>query len=582
MSVPMSELSEPSPPLPRAVWWFVALGVLLVVARGAAWEHRHDEGTTFDLAIGMILRDKFVDTFPANPVPIESLYKVIDGRSDYDAADAIASVGLPYRMFHPPGYYAALHLWTKVFGTGKLVLRIPAYLLAALAILGMALIARRVIPERGAAVWVAAFFAVCPWVISVFNFARPYHLALFLAVWSTVAVLEMSRDGPRMRWRILFVATSLLGIYTLYHYAFVLLWQMIFLLCSAWGTGPARRKREILGLVGCGAVIAAGFVPWLRVFRVHLRASGNSGDYFTGGLPDLPEGHAQFRTLFAFRDYALADSVDTLGGRGLILMVSILGGLTLLAVLWGALGPARKALSGPAMRQARIFWITAPALPLLIWLSDLWRSSHTVLITKICFGFIILLVLATVRAWLCAPRVLRVLGLTAWVTTMGLATLLCTYDRALTTSGAEATAQLIAQADTDQHLLVFSTGLRGYSVPMLLSLRDAGVKNVYVTRATEKQLGGMLAAVASQPMFRRVSLVNFMIPNQSGTLMWDLDLVKNLAIKMRKDKNTWVPLHDADEPWIGIPPLDGVTRKGRFRECWFLQPVRMRFFHGTF
>lgn len=575
MSGPMTEISEPSPPLSRAVWLCVLLGMALVVARGASWEHRHDEGTTYDLAIGKVDKDQFIDCFPANPVPIETLYQVIDSKSDYDAADAIASVGLPYRMFHPPAYYTALNLWTKVFGTGTLVLRIPAYLLAALSILGMALIARRVIPERGAPAWVAAFFAVCPWVVSITNFARPYHFALFLGVWSTVAALEMSRGERRMLWRAVFVAASLLGIYTLYHYGFVLLWQVVFLLASAWGSGRERRTREVFWLAGCGAVIAAGFAPWLRVFSVHLRASGKSGDYFTGTLPD---GHAQFRTLFAFRDYALADSVETLGGAVLIVIVSVLGGLTLLAVLWAFLGPARKAVTG----QARLFWLTAPALPLLIWLSDLWRGSHTVLITKICFGFIILLVLATVRAWLCAPRLLRTLGLAAWVATMGAATLLCTYDRANTSSDAEATAQLIAQADTDSHLLVFSTGLRGFSVPLLLSLRDAGVKNVYVTRATGSQLERLLTAAAAKPMFRRVSLINFMIPQQSGTLMWDLAGVKKLAVSVKDENPDWVPFHDADTPWIGIKPVNGVVRKSRFRECWFFEPVRMRFFHGTF
>jgi hypothetical protein len=174
------------------------------------------------------------------------------------------------------------------------------------------------------------------------------------------------------------------------------------------------------------------------------------------------------------------------------------------------------------------------------------------------------------------------LGLTAWIATMGLATLLCTYDRAYTSSGAEAAAELIAQADTDQHLLVFSTGLRGYSVPMLLTLRDAGVKNVYVTRATGKVLDQMLTAIAAKSIFRRVSLINFMIPQQEGTLMWNLDEIKDLAISLRDDNDDWLPYHDADKPLIGIKPMNGVTRKTNFRECWFFEPVRMRFFHGTF
>ncbi len=570
------QMSEPDTPLPRAVWLWVLAGLLLVVARGAAWEHRHDEGTTFDLAVGFVDRDAFVDPFPANPVPIESLYQVIDGRSDYDVEDAARSVYVPgYRMYHPPGYYTLLHLWTKVFGTEKLVLRIPAYLLAGLAILGMALIARRVIPDPSAPGWVAALFAVCPWVISVTNFARPYHLALFLAIWSTVAVLEMCREQPkRLRWHLLFVGASILGLYALYHYAFILLWQGVFLLWSAWARGAGRRKRPLLSLGACAGVVAVGFMPWLRVFSIHMKVSTQSGDYFTGGVQ---EGHARFRSLFALRDYALADSVETFGNSTLVVTVSILGGLTLLAVLWAFCGPARKSLQG----QARIFWLTAPALPLLVWLSDLWRGSHTVLITKICFGFIILLVLATARAWLCAPKLVRTLGLAAWVLTMGAASLLCTYSRAENDSGSEAVANLIAQADEAEHLLVLSTGLRGYSVPLLLTLRDAGVKNVYVTRATQKGLKPLLESVASKPLFRRVSLLNFKIPKHEGSLMWETDSVKKLAVELRST-NDWVPFHDGTSPWVGIQPIHGVTPRTRFKECWFFEPIRLRFFHGTF
>ena len=49
----------------------------------------------------------------------------------------------------------------------------------------------------------------------------------------------------------MFVLLSLVGLYTLYHYAFVLGWQLVFLATVAWGRG--RGERAARGVFGRGA-----------------------------------------------------------------------------------------------------------------------------------------------------------------------------------------------------------------------------------------------------------------------------------------------------------------------------------------
>ncbi|MFT7463712.1 MAG: hypothetical protein ACI9EF_002059 [Pseudohongiellaceae bacterium] len=552
--------------------------MLFAIAQGTVWEHQHDEGTSSDLAIGLITRGEFVPTWPLNPVSVGSLYRTVEGNSDYTVRDAIESVTVPnYRMFHPPGYYTLLHLWTKVFGTSRLGLRLPAYLLAALAILGMVRIARRVIPEAHGSLWVALLFGLSPWVLRLTNFARPYHLALFCAVWATAAVVSMQDERRQKRWPVIFVLLSVLGLYTLYHYAFVLVWHLALIAWNAWAsTTPEQRRARLIGLVGLLLAISAGFAPWLRNFFLHLKVSGNSGDYFTGAVAKV---HWNHYALQAYQDFTIADALRTFGGQHLATAALVLGALSLPILLWAFAGAGRKALGTNAQR----FWITATLLPLLILASDLWRGSHTIFIPKLCFGMIILLVLALVRAWLAVPVAwLRNAGLASWALLMIISMTFNTYTRAAEPSDMEDTAASIAQADTNYHLVILSTDLRGYSAPFLLSLRDAGVQNVFVTQAkNQEDLSLLLVDISNRwaSRFQRVSLVNFRIPQFRTQLMWDEQFLKDEVSTPARDSKQWQVFWHNEQTWSGENAIiTGDRSPDKNREMWFYGPVKARFY----
>ena len=79
--------------------------------------------------------------------------------------------------------------------------------------------------------------AVSPWFVGYSVLLRPYALALCLGLLTTWAALEIhvpnATTSQRRLWRVLFVVLSSLGLYTLYHYVFVLAWQMLALFVFA-------------------------------------------------------------------------------------------------------------------------------------------------------------------------------------------------------------------------------------------------------------------------------------------------------------------------------------------------------------
>jgi len=576
MSHTTTPTTSESPLRQGLIWFCVAVSVLVAMAQGAVWEHQHDEGTTFDLGIGIIEKGEFVPVWPESPLPVTALYETVEARSDYTVQDAVESVTVPnYRMFHPPGYYVLIHLWTKIFGTSRIPMRLPAYFLGALAILGMVAIARRVIPEATGTVWVALIFGLSPWVLRLENFTRPYHLALFCAVWATVAVLNMQAEGrPRNGWRALFVVLSLIGLYSIYHYAFMLAWHLLLIAWQGWSAGRERRRGEVIALGAMLLGLLAGFAPWLRNFGLHLKVSGNSGDYFTG---TVAETHWYTYFSRAFQDFTIGDAIQTYQGRNLATIVLILGAVTLPVVIWAFAGPARRALDSCARR----FWISAAAVPLLILASDMVQGGHTIFITKLCFGMIILLVLMVVRAWLALPIAwLRHTGLASWALLFVVCMSFNTYTRAAEPSSMEDAAAVIAQADTDDHLVVLSTDLRGYSAPFLLSLRDAGVGRVFVVQAPgHKGLTELMKGVTKSTRFSRVSLVNFKIPAYKGQMMWEETFVRREVVVPAREGKEWLTFWHNRQPWMGPgAPLTDNRAPTRMRELWVLGPVRAQFY----
>jgi hypothetical protein len=510
--------------------------LLLAVATGLIWERQNDEGVTYSVAIGELELD---DSPAAPPLPVADVYDMLDGQATFTADSVFTALRNPDQMTHPPGFYLAVHGWASLVGTGPLAVRAPAYVLGLLSVLGLGLLARRLVGAGGAAraggahdasgvgehngaanagtsadagralgaggalALVMTLLAVSPWFLGVSNFLRPYPAVLCFGIWTTLAVAS-ARPSPLLSaWRIGFVVLSAAGLYVVYHYAFVVLWHGVALLLIALRSEPSQRKGELLRLAGMTAGVALLFAPWVPTMLEHMRVT-EEGTYFWKN----PEAYAEpfARAARTLQRFALGEVWD---GWGEPIFKAVLAPLAAVTAALAVLSFRRAGREGMS-RAAGIVWLTAPIYPALIVWGDLARGAGTAFITKYVFLALPILLVLVARAWAWAPwRGLARLGAGAWVLLLLAATVTDLAMRAELPSDHEAVAEGAAATDGEDQLVVLSSSVSAFAVPLVLTLRDAGVERSRLVAAPGDVLIERLAGALADPSLRRLVLVRF-------------------------------------------------------------------------
>ena len=483
----------------------IAIYLGLALANGLVWENAHDEGVTFHQAIG----HNWLTHDASQPVPVSEAYRWIDGSRAHAPHDVVAALVDPdARGMHPPAYYLFVNQWGRRVGTGTLRLRLPAYLAGVLSLIAIGLLAQRLVPRPEAALAAPLLLALSPWFVSFSNYARPYAIALCIALWSTHWMLELVSAPATTRRRAGFAALSLLGLYTIYHYAFVLAWQAAILGVSALRRGPGRRGPAVAALVAMGSAVVAGYLPWIPHLLAHLRVVQAPDLYFHGAIPP---GRWLATAGSTLRTFALAEVGSE--SRALTLGLAALGILTLPFVL-ARFRPATQAALPP---PARLVWYLMPLLPLLLVVADLVNDSKTIAYTKTSFPLLPLLILGVVGGICGAPsRGARSAGLAAWVLLFAIGSAVNLDRRIEQRTDFERVAAELAKADDGSHVVVLSSNLPGYAIPLLLSFRDAGIHNLRLLQAPGPELGAAVRTLRQRADVRRVTLIRFEIPYARG------------------------------------------------------------------
>jgi hypothetical protein len=539
----------------------VALYLVLSVVCGQVWEPTHDEGVTWFQVLGRVP----LAHWPAEPTPVTDVYAVLDGDRPRAAADVIDALTTGSSM-HPPAYYLLLHWWIGLVGSARMPVSLPAYVWGALTLLGLCRVANRVIPGRRAGLWAMLLLAVSPWFMGFSNLARPYSLALCLAVWSLDAALALHRETSKQRTqlgpRVAFVVLSTAGLYVIYHYAFVLVWESALLLWLAWRCGPARRWRELRNLAGMGLAISLCFAPWVPKLLQHLELTGRSIHYFAGRV--APEewlsATGQFLALFA-----LAEAVRSPAVAVMLPALALLGAGSLLLALASLLDSSRASLD----TVARAFWVSIPLLPALVIAADAWHGTHTIFITKTCFAFLPILILLVVRGWqyVSIPG-LRRAGLGAWAVLLGAASLSAIHVTATSVIPYEAAARHVRERDTGSHLVVLSTPRHSCTTPMFLLLREAGVRHVRLTTVSGDRLADLLQSVTRSGEFTDVSLVALDVSCFEKRI-WQQPELQRAAAQARESQWRVIRPGASGSP---RPPPGGPPR------LWILEPLQVKSF----
>lgn len=479
----------------------VLLYLMLCLGTGLAWEPTHDEGVAWRQAIGHLWLPA-----PEHAAPMSRLYATLDGATERSATDVFDALMVRGGM-HPPAYYLLLHWWTDLVGTSRLALDAPAYAFGVLSLLGIYRLTRRLVPLPSAPIWSMVLLALSPWFVGFSNLAKPYAITICLSLWASNALLAAHGDARRAAlWRALFVLLSVLGLYCIYHYVFVIAWHAGLALLLAWSR-PDRRRQ--LGRVAwMGIAIAAGFAPWLPRLLTHLEISAADSHYFSGSVP-LSEWPG---LLFGMiRIFALGEALRAVGSESIQKAWLLLAlATTPLAVYSSSRRGTPDALARDG--DARLYWLSLPLLPLAIGLGDAWRETHTLFISKLSFGLFPIGLIGIVRAWHVLPSTaLRSAGLAGWALLFAVGSVSSIYSRATAITPFEAVAHSWRENDSASHLVVLSTKAQGYVIPLLLTARDLGVQNVRVATAPAEKLWNTLEQAAADPSIERVSLVDLAV-----------------------------------------------------------------------
>ena len=182
-----------------------------------------------------------------------------------DLPDALRQDGAP------PLYYALLHVWTEIFGTGDVAVRALSGVVA-VATLPLAYLAGRRLGGRTVA-WAAVLVLVSsPYAIRYATESRMYALVMLLVLWGYLA-LRRALEAPTLgRLAVVALVTALL-VYTQYWCLYVLVATGLGLVVAA-GRGPSDLRRPALRTIAAMVVGGLTFLPWVPTFLDQLAHTG--------------------------------------------------------------------------------------------------------------------------------------------------------------------------------------------------------------------------------------------------------------------------------------------------------------------
>lgn len=194
---------------------------------------------------------------------------------------------------HVPGYHLMLRLWTILFGSDIVTARYMSVLffvasIPAIYFLGKAVFSRRV------GLFAALLLTISPFMLWYGAEARMYSLLALVTILHQLFFVKIFKTGKGAYWIAYFV-TTILGFYTHYFFAFVLITEAIFYLVY-----HKRFPKWSLPKFAVALPLAfATFVPWL-LYVYHLGLASSEQPFLAvPSTGDIFDTYAQF--LFGFQ-----------------------------------------------------------------------------------------------------------------------------------------------------------------------------------------------------------------------------------------------------------------------------------------
>lgn len=205
----------------------------------------------------------------------------------------------------PPLYYALLHVWTAMLGSGDWAVRSLSGVFMTGAAVALWFVGRRIAGRAGA--WTAVMvIAANPYAVRYATETRMYALEIFLISWGILA-FRRALESPTPIRLVAFGAIVVLLLYTQYWTLYLLLVVAVLLVGLAWrGEHRAAARRMLFAMVIAGL----SFTPWLATFLYQRAHTGTP--WGTAQLPGVPFG-------YTLRDFSGGDEQE-----GWLLLVPLL------------------------------------------------------------------------------------------------------------------------------------------------------------------------------------------------------------------------------------------------------------------
>ncbi len=174
---------------------------------------------------------------------------------------ALALIAHTARDIHPPGYYLLLRGWTLFSGNSEFSLAFFSLFWGVLLIALTYTLARHLINHTVGLV-AALLIASSPYHIWYAQEVRMYTLGAMLGLIATYCLLRAFTVSPPWFW-VGYVMATLLGLYALYYFAFLIIALNLFFL--AYLLYPHRQLNLLLKLIVTNLLIAVLYLPWLPI-----------------------------------------------------------------------------------------------------------------------------------------------------------------------------------------------------------------------------------------------------------------------------------------------------------------------------
>ena len=239
------------------------LAIMLVVQAGLAMRHSLWADEVFSLAMAtghsvehpaaeaQVERGDFVET--DRPISAAELRRYAEFE---ETSDGLGNVMRAVKLSDtsPPLYYLLLHLWSRLWGTSDLALRMFSVLCSLACVPLIMAIGRHVESEKTG--WIAAvLFAMAPVAVYYSSEGRMYSLLWLCVMLAAYATVRLYRGAAGWCWQVMWIGAGVAGMLVHYYFVFPFFALAAFLLFR---NGADQRWKLVVRTVVVGVLL----LPW--------------------------------------------------------------------------------------------------------------------------------------------------------------------------------------------------------------------------------------------------------------------------------------------------------------------------------